>query len=165
MAAVGELRRPAVAPSTGRLQAWLDEVHSAWMLEVLTVIDAARGNGNGVWVRWGSVRYVDGPFAERLRESRAALHRLRPYYHDDTASRLWAMGELLDQLRIQLDRVVALNQSGDEFSAHAIKLLRALGCWCREVEQALGGLEWQALPPAARSAVLRLSAQGDPNGS
>jgi len=110
-------------------------------------------------VRWGAVRYIDSSFADRLRVARAALERLRPHYADDSASRLWAVGELLDQLRAQLDRMVALHQTGDEFSSEAVKFLRALGCWCREVEHALGPLEWQTLPQAAQAEVVRLAGE------
>ncbi|HUF36328.1 MAG TPA: hypothetical protein VMN37_10285 [Gemmatimonadales bacterium] len=156
MTAVAE-RQGAVPPAPrSTLRPWLEEVHGAWMQEVLGVIDAARATGAGIWVRWGAVRYLDGSFAGRLQRSRGALERLRPHLAADAAARLWAVGELLDQLRYQLDRVVALHQTGDEFSALAVKFLRALGCWCREVEQALGGIEWTALPHAARAEVERL---------
>jgi len=146
-------------PQAGRqraLRPWLEEVHGVWMQEVLGVIDAARATDAGIWVRWGAVRYLDSTFAGRLQQSRAALERLRPHLADDAAARLWAVGELLDQLRSQLDRVVALHQTGDEFSTVAVKFLRALGCWCREVEQALGAVEWEALPQPAQAAVTRL---------
>ncbi len=135
---------------------WLEQVHAAWMKEVLGVIDTARASGGGIWVRWGAVRYLDRTFAARLHRSRAVLDRLRPYLPSDAAARLWAVGELLDQLRAQLDRAVALHQTGDEFSLTAVKFLRALGCWCREVEQSLGALEWRALPRTAQADVLRL---------
>jgi hypothetical protein len=129
------------------------------MQEVLAVIDAARATDAGIWVRWGAVRYIDSTFAERIRVARAALARLRPHYPDDTASRLWAVGELLDQLRSHLDRMVSLHQTGEEFSTEAVKFLRALGCWCREVEQALGTLEWQDLSPQAQADVVRLAGE------
>jgi hypothetical protein len=141
------------------LRPWLEEKHGAWMQDVLGVIDAARATDAGVWVRWGAVRYLDSSFAGRLHQSRAALERLRPHLADDAAARLWAVGELLDQLRSQLDRTVALHQSSDDFSAVAVKFLRAMGCWCREVEQALGALEWKALPESAQVEVARLSGE------
>jgi hypothetical protein len=150
------------SPPTGgdrTLRPWLEEMHGAWMQEVLGVIDAARATDAGVWVRWGAVRYLDSTFSGRLRQSRAALERLRPYLAGDAAARLWAVGELLDQLRAQLDRAVALHQSSDDFSAVAVKFLRALGCWCREVEQGLGALEWKALSQSAQADVARLSGE------
>jgi hypothetical protein len=159
MTATATIATAAPAPRARSLRAWLEEVHSAWMQEVLAVIDAARATDAGIWVRWGAVRYVDSTFAERLRTARSVMERLRPYYADDTASRLWAVGELLDQLRGHLDRMVALHQTGVEFSAEAVKFLRALGCWCREVEQALGTVEWEALPPAARAELARLAGE------
>jgi hypothetical protein len=152
----------AGVPEAGRhrtLRPWLEQVHGAWMQEVLGVIDTARATDAGVWVRWGAVRYLDSSFAGRLQQSRAALERLRPHLAGDAAARLWAVGELLDQLRSQLDRTVALHQSSDDFSAVAVKFLRALGCWCREVEQALGTVEWTALPGPARTEVSRLSGE------
>lgn len=155
------IERPG-APATGRhrtLLPWLEELHSAWMQEVLGVIDVARATDAGVWVRWGAVRYVDSTFARRLQQARTALDRLRPHLPGDASARLWAVGELLEQLRAQLDRTVALHQSSDEFSAVAVKFLRALGCWCREVEQALGPLELNALPDSARIEVTRLSGE------
>jgi hypothetical protein len=155
-------------PRLGRdrtLRPWLEEVHGAWMQEVLGVLDAGRATDAGVWVRWGAVRYLDSTFAGRLHQSRAAVERLRPHVADDAAARLWAVGELLDQLRSQLDRTVALHQSSDDFSAVAVKFLRALGCWCREVEQALGALEWKALPESAQAEVARLSGEGQTIGA
>lgn len=157
MTAVVEPRGAALAARHRHLRPWLEGVHGAWMQEVLGVIDGARATDAGVWVRWGAVRYLDSTFAGRLQHARAALERLRPHYPDEAAARLWAVGELLDQLRGQLDRVVALHQSGDEFSSVAVKFLRALGCWCREVEQASGSLEWRSLPQAAQAEVLRLA--------
>jgi hypothetical protein len=157
MTAVAESRSPLLPGRKAALGPWLEEVHGAWMQEVLGVIDGARASDGGIWVRWGAVRYLNSTFAGRLQRSRAALERLRPHLADDAAARLWAVGELLDQLRAQLDRVVALHQTGDEFSTVAVKLLRALGCWCREVEQALGAVQWNALPQAAQAEVTRLS--------
>ena len=156
------------APGAGRdrtLRPWLLQVHGVWMQEVLGVLDAARATDAGVWVRWGAVRYLDGPFAGRMQQSRAALERLRPFLPDNAAGRLWAVGELLDQLRSQLDRVVALHQPSDDFSAVAVKFLRALGCWCREVEGAVGALDWDALPPVAQTQVVRLSGEGQAIGA
>jgi hypothetical protein len=129
------------------------------MQEVLGVIDAARVNGAGIWVRWGAVRYLNTTFTDRLSQTRAALERLRPHMADDAAARLWAVGELLEQLRASLDRAVALHQSAEDFSAIALKFLRALGCWCREVEQALGAHEWTALPQAAQAEVARMAGE------
>jgi hypothetical protein len=147
------------------LRPWLEEVNAAWMQEVLGVLDAARAADAGVWVRWGAVRYLDGTFAGRLQQSRGALERLRRHISDESAARLWAMGELLDQLRSQLDRVVALHQSSDDFSLMAVKFLRALGCWCREVECALGSFDRSALPPAAQTEVARLGGEGQAIGA
>lgn len=150
------------APDTARhptLRPWLEQLHGAWMQEVLGVIDAARATGAGVWVRWGAVRYLDSTFAGRIQQSRAALERLRPHLVGEASGRLWAVGELLEQLRSQIDRTVALHQSSDEFSAVAVKFLRALGCWCREVEQALGPVELHALPDPARLEVARLGGE------
>lgn len=165
MTAVAENQVSPLAQRHRTLRPWLEGVHGTWMQEVLAVIDAARASDAGVWVRWGAVRYLDSTFAGRLRQSRAALDRLRPHLADDSAARLWAVGELLDQLRAQLDRVVAMHQNGDDFSAVAVKFLRALGCWCREVEQALGALEWQALPQAAQAEVTRLTGEEQAIGS
>jgi hypothetical protein len=159
MTAVAQGRSPAVAVRQRRIRPWLEEAHGTWMQEVLGVIDGARATDAGIWVRWGAVRYLDTTFAGRLQSARNALERLRPHFADDAAARLWAVGELLEQLRAQLDRVVALHQSGDEFSSVAVKFLRALGCWCREVEQSLGELEWQALPQAAQAEVTRLAGE------
>ncbi len=159
MTAVAQ-RAGAAPPQEPPLRLWLAEVHGAWMQEVLGVLDGARSADADIWERWAAVRHLNGVFAQRLQQSRAALERLRPHLADDAASRLWAIGELLDQLRAQLDRTVALHQSAEEFSTVAVKFLRALGCWCREVEQSLGEAEWEALPQAARAEVRRLSDAG-----
>ncbi|HYC31352.1 MAG TPA: hypothetical protein VEB59_03635 [Gemmatimonadales bacterium] len=139
------------------LRPWLEEVHGAWMQEVLGVMEAARVTGAGIWVRWGAVRYLNDEFVKRLRRARSALDRLRPWYPDRAAARLWALGELMEQLRLQLDRSVALHQGAGEFGLLAVKLLRALGCWCREVEEALGPIEWESLPRAGRVEIDRLA--------
>ena len=152
------------AAPAGRVHPWLLDVHGAWMQEVLAVVDAARGADAGIWVRWGAVRYLDGAFGTRLRLSRVVLDRLRPFYPDQAAARLWAAGELMDQLRQQLDRSVSLHQSAAEFGTLAVKLLRALGCWCREVEDALGPLDWDALPRGAQLDLMRLRREEDHAG-
>jgi hypothetical protein len=157
MTAVIDNSRPPLAAGSRTLGPWLEQVHGEWMQEVLGVIDGARSTDAGIWVRWGAVRYLNITFAERLRESRLALERLRPHMADEAAGRLWATGELLEQLRAQLDRTVALHRSVEEFSAIAVKFLRALGCWCREVEQAIGQLEWNALNPTAQGQAARLA--------
>ena len=155
---------PVLTVRDGQMRPWLEELHGAWMQEVLGVIDAARATDAGIWVRWGAVRYLNDSFARRLRTVRGTLERLRPCYADEAAARLWAVGELLEQLRMQLDRSVALHQTSDEFGTLAVKFLRALGCWCREVEQGLGGLEWDQLPRPAQSELMRLGREEAPYG-
>lgn len=149
--------RAPLAVRSSTLRPWLEQVHGAWMHDVLGVLDAARSTDAGIWARWAAVRYLESTFSARLETSRGALERLRRYLPADASARLWAAGELLELLRLQLDRTVALHQGGDEFSHGVVKFLRALGCWCREVEQALGALEWNALSPAAQQEVQRLS--------
>ena len=152
---------PAPVVRRGALRPRLEEIHGAWMHEVLAVLDAGRVSGAGIWVRWAAVRYLNDVFVKRLQRTRGALDRLRPWCSDRAAARLWAVGELLEQLRLQLERSVALHQSADEFGTLAVKLLRALGCWCREVEEALGPLEWESLPRSGRVEIDRL-APGEP---
>ena len=72
-------------------------------------------------MRWGAICYLNDAFAKRLREVRAAVDRLRPFYSDEAATRLWATGELMDQLRLQLDRSVALHRSA-AYDANADQL-------------------------------------------
>src|SRR5688500_14601080 len=107
---------PVLTIRDGGLRPRLEAAHGAWMQEVLVVLDAAGATDAGIWVRWGAVRYLNGTFARRLGAVRGTLERMRrPCYGDEAAARLWAVGELLDQLRMQLDRSVALHQRSEEF--------------------------------------------------
>jgi hypothetical protein len=132
------------------LGAWLERMHARWLDEVVGVIDTGRASDAGIWARWGAVRYLDTNFAPRLRRERQAIEAVRPRLLQAQTSTLWVLAELLDQLRQELDRAVALHQTGEEFSRVAVKFLRALGCWCRESELALRHVRWTALPEDAR---------------
>ena len=67
---------------------------------------------------------------------------------------LWALGELLEALRGQLDHLVGLCHRAEEFAAVTQKILTALRHWCREVDQHLGSLRPTALPAELRRALL-----------
>jgi hypothetical protein len=66
---------------------------------------------------------------------------------------LWALGELLETLRIQVDHLVGLCHRAGEFGDVSAKICTALGHWCREVDEDLGPLAVTALPAAVRSGV------------
>lgn len=142
------------------LGAWLERRHTRWLEEVVGAVDAARASDAGIWMRWGAVRYLDTAFAARLRREREAIESIRPRLLQSHTSNLWALAELLDQLRHELDRAVALHWNGDEFSRVALKFLRALGCWCRESERALSHTHWSTLSETAREKFRLISNDG-----
>jgi hypothetical protein len=129
---------------------WLERRHARWLEEVVGTLDAARAGDAGIWVRWGAVRYLDTAFAARLQREREAIEAIRPRLLQAQSSTLWALAELLEQLRHELDRAVALHWNGEEFSRVTVKFLRALGCWCRESERALSHTHWPTLTEGAR---------------
>jgi hypothetical protein len=45
---------------------------------------------------------------------------------------------------------VGLCQRGEEFSSLALTVMNALEYWCRQVEEALGGVRWGHVPPESR---------------
>jgi hypothetical protein len=59
--------------------------------------------------------------------------------------RVWALGELIDFLRMYLVGLVQLAQSGAAFARLVTKLRRAFEYWCREVEAIVGALPAEAV--------------------
>ncbi len=63
------------------------------------------------------------------------------------AVRVWALGELIDFLRVYLVGLVQLAQSAVAFARLVTKFLRAFEYWCCEVETIVGALQAEAVGP------------------
>jgi hypothetical protein len=122
--------------------AFLEGLHQRWLREVRGVLDPARQEEAGVWLRWRAIRYLAGGFTRRFGRERQAVTSLHAHLTGDQARHLWAAGELLSQLLERLDHIVGLCHHTSEFSALTLNLLTALEYWCQQVEEALGPVRW-----------------------
>jgi len=121
---------------------FLEGLHQRWLREVRGVLDPARQQEAGVWLRWRALQYLAGGFTRRFGRERQAVISLHAQLTGDQARHLWAAGELLNQLLRHLDHIAGLCHHRTEFSAVTLNLLAALEYWCQQVEEALGAVRW-----------------------
>jgi hypothetical protein len=69
---------------------------------------------------------------------------------DDHREILWALAELLDALRLQLDHLIGLCHQAPQFAQVTGKILATLGHWCRALEEALGPRAIAVMPRPSR---------------
>jgi hypothetical protein len=131
--------------------AFLEGTHDRWLREVRGVLAPAREEAAGIWLRWRAVEYLQASFKRRFERERRAVFSLHGRLTGKQASHLWAGGELVAQLLEGLGYRVGLCQRGEEFSSLALTVMNALEYWCRQVEEALGGVRWGDVSPASRS--------------
>jgi hypothetical protein len=98
-----------------------------------------------VWERSSAVRYLEEEFAPRFRREAGAVNAAADRLPAGEAVRLWALGELIDFLRMYLVGLVQVAQSGAAFARLVTKLLRAFEYWCREVEAIVSALPAEAV--------------------
>jgi hypothetical protein len=112
----------------------LGEAHRAWRDDVRAAVAAAREPGSGIWERWAAAQYLEREFQPRFERELAAVNARLARLPAEEAARVWAPAELVGLLRSHLVELARMAQGGVSFAATADKLLRALECWCREVE-------------------------------
>jgi hypothetical protein len=147
----------AIAPEVGYppvvktpMLAYLGGMHDQWLQEVRSVLDPAREEAAGVWLRWRALEYLETGFKRRFERERRAVFSLHGRLTGPQASHLWAGGELLVQLLESLGHRVGLCQRGEQFSSLALTVMNALEYWCRQVEDALGPVRWGDVSPESR---------------
>jgi hypothetical protein len=135
----------------------LEREHRQWIEEVMAALDPAQRPDAGVWARWEALRYLQTTFASRLDRERRMVEGVMPALNDVQRETLWALGELLDALRQQLDHLIGLCQRAEQFSTVTGRIVTALRHWCRAVEDGVGPLSAAAMPPQSRDALAELA--------
>ena len=141
----------------GTLRPALEREHRQWIEEVMGALEPAQRPDAGVWARWDALRYLQTTFSARLDRERRMVQGVMPVLDDVQRETLWALGELLDALRQQLDHLIGLCQRAEQFSAVTGRIVTALRHWCRAVEDGVGPLPGTALPPESREALAELA--------
>jgi hypothetical protein len=146
--ATPETRNPHIVKTP--MLAFLEGMHDLWLQEMRGALDPAREETAGIWLRWRAIEYLQAGFKRRFERERRAVFSLHGRLTGEQASHLWAGGELLAQVVNSLGYRVGLCQRGEEFSSLALTVMSALEYWCRQVEEALGGVRWGEVPPESR---------------
>ncbi|MGH7527146.1 MAG: hypothetical protein ACREMX_10630 [Gemmatimonadales bacterium] len=164
MTAITPARRQTPASGDTPILGFLQTIHASWLEEVRGILNPARREAAGVWTRWRANQYLRTDFAMRLDHGRDAITGARRLLTGTQQVNRWALGELLDLLRRHLDGAVGICQRPEEFSSMTLKLLVALGHWCDGVEDAMGHVRWNELPPASRRLFETLTGDGPAHG-
>jgi hypothetical protein len=125
----------------------LAATHRAWLRDLSERLSTVRPPSATVWERSSAVRYLEEEFAPRFRREARAVNAAVERLAAEEAVRVWALGELIDFLRMYLVGLVPLAQSGAAFARLVTKLLRAFEYWCREVEAIVAALPAEAVGP------------------
>ena len=145
---------------TETLRPALEREHRQWIEEVMGALEPAQRPGAGVWARWDALRYLQTTFSARLDRERRMVEGVMPALDDVQRETLWALGELLDALRQQLDHLIGLCQRAEQFSAVTGRIVTALRHWCRAVEDGVGPLSPAAMPSESRDTLAELAPSG-----
>jgi hypothetical protein len=143
-----EIGNPPVVKTP--MLAYLAGTHDQWLQEVRNVLDPAREETAGIWLRWRAIEYLEAGFKRRFERERRAVFSLHGRLTGAEAAHLWAGGELVAQLLESLGRRVGLCQREEQFSSLALTVMNALQYWCRQVEDALGRVRWGDVSPESR---------------
>jgi hypothetical protein len=133
-----------------RLRPVLEREHRQWIQEVVAVVEPASRSDAGTWARWNALRYLQTTFPARLDQERRLVDGMTADLTEDQREILWALGELLDALRLQLDHLVGLCHQAAQFAQVTGKILATLRHWCRAVEEALGPRPIAVMPRRSR---------------
>lgn len=125
----------------------LEAAHRAWLRDLSDRLATVRLPDATVWERSSGVRYLEEEFAPRFRREAGAVNAAADRLPTAEAVRLWALGELIEFLRMYLAGLVPLVQSGPAFARLVNKLLRAFEYWCGEVEAIVAALPAEAVGP------------------
>lgn len=148
-----------------RLGPVLEREHRQWIQEVMAVLEPAERPGAGAWARWNALRYLQTTFPARLDQERRLIEGVVPGLTDEQREVLWALGELLDALRQQLDLLIGLCHRAEQFSAVTGRIVTALQHWCRAVENDLGPLTLGAMPRQSREVLAQLAPETAGSGA
>jgi predicted DNA repair protein MutK len=129
---------------------FLQGLHQRWIEEVRRVLDPARANDAGLWMRWRAIQYLKASFTRRFVREQRAVMNLHSQLTGTQATHLWAAGELLTQLLANLSPEIGLCHRQTEFATTSLTILDALEYWCQQVEEALGGVRWGKVSPESR---------------
>ena len=136
-----------------RLRPVLEREHLQWIQEVTAVVEPASRSDAGVWTRWHALRYLQTTFPERLDQERRLVEGMTADLTDDQREILWALAELLDALRLELDHLIGLCHQAPQFALVTGKILTTLRHWCRAVEKGLGPRAISVMPRPSREAL------------
>ncbi|HEY7479909.1 MAG TPA: hypothetical protein VH680_05300 [Gemmatimonadales bacterium] len=146
-----------VAPEIGNppvvklpMRDYLTGLHEEWLEQVRSVLDPAREEAAGTWLRWRALEYLETGFKRRFERERRAVFSLHERLNGEQASHLWAGGELVAQLLDSLGRRVGLCQREALFLSVTATVMNAIEYWCRQVEDALGPVRWGDVTPESR---------------
>jgi hypothetical protein len=129
---------------------FLQGLHEQWLQEVRRVLDPARSETAGIWLRWHAIDYLETSFRRRFERELRAVSSLHGLLTLPQTRHLWAAGELVGQLLENMRHQVGLCHHSRQFSALTVTLLGALEHWCREVEESLGPVRWGEVPSESR---------------
>lgn len=135
----------------------LEREHRQWIDEVVTSLAPAKGPNAGPWARWNALRYLQTTFPARLDRERRLVQDMSARLTEEQQETLWALGELLDAQRAQLDHLIGLCHRAEQFSTVTGKIVTTLRRWCRAVENDLGPLLVEAMPRQSREVLARLA--------
>ena len=125
----------------------LEAAHRAWLRDLSGRLATVRLPDATVWERSSAVRYLEEEFAQRFRREAGAVNAAADRLPTAEGVRVWALGELIEFLRMYLAGLVPLVQSGPAFARLVNKLLRAFEYWCGEVEAIVAALPAEAVGP------------------
>ena len=129
---------------------FLQGMHEQWLQEVRSVLDPARSETGGIWLRWRAIDYLETGFKRRFDRELRAVHSLHGRLTGPQAGHLWVAGELVGQLLENMRHQVGLCHRAEQFSSLAVTLMSALEYWCREVEESLGPVRWGEVAAESR---------------
>ena len=139
-----------------RLLPALQREHRQWIQDVVAALEPASRPDAGTWARWNALRYLQTAFPARLDKERRLVDGMHADLTEEQRAILWALGELLDALRQQLDHLIGLCHHADQFSLVTGKIVKTLHHWCRAVEDGLGPLSIAIMPRQSREALAQL---------
>ena len=116
MTAAAACRTSATSEIKTPMLPFLQGVHERWLREVRSMVDPARHEDAGVWIRWRAIQYLTTSFARRFKRERQAVVSLHGHLTGAQAGHLWAAGELLTQFLGRLESRTGLPHRSAEFS-------------------------------------------------
>ena len=129
---------------------FLQGLHGQWLQEVRSVLDPARSETAGIWLRWRAIDYLETGFKRRFERELRAVHTMHGRLTGPQAGHLWTAGELVEQLLENMRYHAGLCHHTKQFASLAVTLQSALEYWCREVEESLGPVRWGEVTSESR---------------